>query len=335
MLKGEWQTAETVLSELLSPAEPNFAAVKRRMATVHFQELLDEGDRLAALKLLRTQISPYPASPKTPTSPETSSAVATRNNVDKDRSAHEALVSRLSLLLFAPNASKKAITRRSAQQSNTAAERRKALLVELTPLFPADLVVPENRLDTLLKQAVQYQVYLFQTLYLYIQISQCLYHNTNTVPQSLLNDCQCDKADFPNTTSNVFEDHQDEVWYVSFSHSGSLLASGSKDKLAIIWDVEVYLLLSTLTRTAQTGTKKHELQGHSDPISLCKFSPDDSILLTASNDKTLRTWSVQYGSLLHAFSRHSDLVSSCAWLPCGQRFLSGSVDKVSMCILRA
>jgi WD40 repeat protein len=54
----------------------------------------------------------------------------------------------------------------------------------------------------------------------------------------------------------------------------------------------------------------------------------DSMLLTASNDKSLKTWDVETGRELRTFSRHSDLVSSCAWLPCGRKFVSGSVDKV-------
>jgi WD40 repeat protein len=54
------------------------------------------------------------------------------------------------------------------------------------------------------------------------------------------------------------------------------------------------------------------------------------MLLTASNDKSLKTWDTDTGRELRTFTRHSDLVSSCAWLPCGRKFISGSVDKVTL-----
>jgi hypothetical protein len=82
--------------------------------------------KLDALALLRSEISPHPN--------------------------QESRVSTLASLLFRIDSPSTDHTKIN--------ESRQSLLSDLTPLFPASLIVPENRLDTLLSQAVKYQVYL-------------------------------------------------------------------------------------------------------------------------------------------------------------------------------
>ena len=38
----------------------------------------------------------------------------------------------------------------------------------------------------------------------------------------------------------VLSEHTDEVWFLTFSHDGKCLASSSKDKTAILWEVCTY-----------------------------------------------------------------------------------------------
>ena len=40
-------------------------------------------------------------------------------------------------------------------------------------------------------------------------------------------------------SEQILEGHQDEVWYLQFSHEGKYLASASNDRSAIIWEVSL------------------------------------------------------------------------------------------------
>lgn len=55
---------------------------------------------------------------------------------------------------------------------------------------------------------------------------------------SLLVDHSCDKEQFPCYTTQILNDHCDEVWHCKFSPDGLKLATGSKDMTVIIWDVD-------------------------------------------------------------------------------------------------
>lgn len=41
----------------------------------------------------------------------------------------------------------------------------------------------------------------------------------------------------------------------------------------------------------------HTLQGHTDSVSCCSWSPDDSLLVTAGFDKTVKLWDIQVSML--------------------------------------
>ena len=89
-------------------------------------------------------------------------------------------------------------------------------------------MIPQRRFATLLQQARVYQ------------IQHCVYHNSPTSATfSLYKDHQCDKAAFPRVTTTILDVHTDEVLNLEWSHDGAHLASGSKDRSAIIWRIGV------------------------------------------------------------------------------------------------
>jgi WD40 repeat protein len=71
--------------------------------------------------------------------------------------------------------------------------------------------------------------------------------------------------------------HTELVGSLRFSHDGSLLASASQDRSAIVWDLA-------------TGDRQEQLRGHAGGVWDLAFSPDDATLYTASTDQALLAW---------------------------------------------
>jgi WD40 repeat protein len=90
------------------------------------------------------------------------------------------------------------------------------------------------------------------------------------------------------------------VWAIAFSPDGRLMASGSDDTTAKIWDME-------------TRTCRHTLVGHHGSIWAIAFSPDGTQLVTGSNDQTIRLWDVALGALLQTIYGHESTIWDVAF----------------------
>ncbi len=69
------------------------------------------------------------------------------------------------------------------------------------------------------------------------------------------------------------------------------------------------------------------LKGHKKCVNSVAFSPDGSQIVTASNDKTIKTWDVTTGELLQEFHGHTDWVRTAVFAHKGQHIFSASWDK--------
>ncbi len=78
--------------------------------------------------------------------------------------------------------------------------------------------------------------------------------------------------------------HDAAVNAINFSPNGRLLASGSDDRTAIIWDTE-------------SGKPKHILKGHDQTVRAVRFSPDGSLLASGSGNASVVLWDVASGHL--------------------------------------
>jgi WD40 repeat protein len=115
--------------------------------------------------------------------------------------------------------------------------------------------------------------------------------------------------------------HAQAVFCVAFSPvvGSNMLASGDSWDCIRLWDV------SAISQQQQKPMR--ELRGHSKYINSVAFSGDGSQLVSGSDDKTVRLWSVASGKLLKTIEGHSDIVESVAFHPNGKQVASCSGRK--------
>ncbi|WP_035372153.1 hypothetical protein, partial [Dolichospermum circinale] len=129
-----------------------------------------------------------------------------------------------------------------------------------------------------------------------------------TPPKSLIDEKTGKLVFFNNLKTH--KTHKNKVLSVAFSPNGKLLASGSDDKIIILWDL---------------ATKKHSiLEGHgeyswSKGINSIAFSPDSQFLISGSDDKTIKLWDINLGLAIYTFIGHEKRVYAVAFSPLGKQ----------------
>jgi WD40 repeat protein len=73
----------------------------------------------------------------------------------------------------------------------------------------------------------------------------------------------------------------------------------------------------------QSGIHKQVFKGHTNWVNAVRFARN--FILSASNDKTVRVWSIEQRCLIHSFSNHSNNVTRIFALE-NNLFVSGSHD---------
>jgi WD40 repeat protein/tRNA A-37 threonylcarbamoyl transferase component Bud32 len=130
------------------------------------------------------------------------------------------------------------------------------------------------------------------------------------------------------------------VYAVAYSPDGALLASGSDDMTAVLWDAATGTKVRRLAghHTAEgAGVSRvlrlQDARGHETAIRLhnsavfgVAFSPDGTQLATASGDATVKVWQTANGKELHTLRGHKDGVGCVAFSPSGKVIASGGID---------
>lgn len=111
--------------------------------------------------------------------------------------------------------------------------------------------------------------------------------------------------------------HSDLVWSVAFSPSGRMLATGGKDGLVCLWDVEP-------RPGGALATSARALSGHDRHMWTVAFSPDGQLLASIGTDGA-RLWEVATGAVVQELASIPSMApASVAFSPDGETVAAGS-----------
>ena len=106
------------------------------------------------------------------------------------------------------------------------------------------------------------------------------------------------------TILTALRGHTDSVEDVAFSLCGSFIASGSKDKVVLLWNS--YLDKDQVSAVSFTG--------HRHYVTKCAFSNDSKLLATVSYDKRIGIWSIKERCLISFLRGHTNIIWGCVFI---------------------
>ncbi|BDA47922.1 Protein HIRA [Coccomyxa sp. Obi] len=126
-------------------------------------------------------------------------------------------------------------------------------------------------------------------------------------------------------------DHYGPVNVARFSKSGSLLATGSDDKLTCLYELRAGTGQSTFGSNDGPNVENWKLivmlRGHSNNVTDLAWSKDDTYLASCSLDNTIIIWNPKNGQQITTLQGHESYVKGVAWDPIGKYLASQSDDR--------
>lgn len=290
IMQGHWLKADSNLNEIVkvqkelvgcdSTFQSNLNEVKFMLREQRYLELLEDERILDALHILQNELTP----------------------IQRDSDRVHKLASHLMCLTPAD------LYEKASWPGKNSTDPRKSILEHLHKYFPANIMLPPQRLQTLFLQAIERQV------------TRCHYHNISIErtreTTSLFMDHACPSSSFPMHHLQTIDDHYDEVWFVAFSPDGTQLATGSKDKTVIIWNVDpIHCQLS----------RKKTLKENPFGIAFMSWSPDSKYLIAIGpeNNPEVLLWNMETDQPKVIELSPTDSLSTAAWHADSTRFIAG------------
>jgi len=119
----------------------------------------------------------------------------------------------------------------------------------------------------------------------------------------------------------TYRGHSKEVYTVSWSPDGKLIATGSGDETVQVWDVA-------------RGKNVLSYCGHCHKIGkgliqAVMWSPDGKYIVSGSWDKTVRIWDASTGHTISTYRSYYEVVEAVAWSPDGKYIASGNRNGIA------
>jgi WD40 repeat protein len=151
---------------------------------------------------------------------------------------------------------------------------------------------------------------------------------------------------------NILGQHNGNVWSLSFSPNGNLLATVGEDDYLILWNQNGQLIKTIksyhtgiysvqfspdgqIIATAGkdklirlwnlSGTLRATLKGHTGEVYSVSFNPKNNYIATAGADDTVRIWDF-HGKQIHRFQYPPGLVRRVSFSPDGKFFATSGID---------
>lgn len=90
----------------------------------------------------------------------------------------------------------------------------------------------------------------------------------------------------------VFTGHNENVASVCFApKKTNFFVSASQDNTIKVWDVTMFHDLTDLENPIEVNSAQMTVMGHQKYINVVKVSPNDKLIASSSQDKTIKIWS--------------------------------------------